>query len=511
MKLKNLIEIRLTKIRLAIFLLTFGANASFAAEGISIILQPDGTCGIDALIGNCVPCGYDNSNFGDGEEFNALAWTNGGSISDHRSLIKFDLSGIPTSANVLNATLTLFYNPTSSNASGLHSQTSGSNEAYIQEITSAWDEHTVTWNNQPSTTSNNQAYVPASLTSTQDYQVDITAIVQDFVNNPSLNNGMMIKLISESYYRCLLFASSDHPNPALHPKLEITYSPKDTSCFTFQPESCDGIDALIGDCVPCGYDTSNFGNTEEMNALAWTNGGAISNHRSLIKWNFDNIPTNATIISADLSLFFNPTSGNAGGLHSTTSGPNDSYLQKITSPWDEYTVTWNNQPSTTNVNQAYLPASITSTQDYTNIDVTALIQDLVNNPNANWGLMLKLDSESYYRCLLFASSDHPDRNLHPKLDVCYSVIDNAVTETSNVKNVFKVYPNPSNGSFNLSFHSIKGKSDLEIFNSIGEVVYSKNLEELNSDMQLQLSLASGIYMARLTNNNKSYTQKVTIN
>ena len=39
----------------------------------SLTIQPDSTCGKDALIGDCIPCGYPNSNFGYFSEFNALA------------------------------------------------------------------------------------------------------------------------------------------------------------------------------------------------------------------------------------------------------------------------------------------------------------------------------------------------------------------------------------------------------------------------------------------------------
>jgi hypothetical protein len=331
------------------------------------------------------------------------------------------------------------------------------------------------------------------------------------VDNPSQNYGMMLRLLSESHYRCLLFASSDHPDASLHPKIAVTYLPEDTACFTYQNGLCDGMDALIGDCVPCGYDTSNFGDSQEMNALAWTNNGHASNHRSLIKWNFDNIPSNATVISADLTLFYNPSSVNAGGLHSATSGTNDAYLLKVTSSWDENTVTWNNQPTTTTVNQVYLPASISPTQDYTNIDVTALVQDLISDPNANNGLMLQLLTESYYRCLLFASSDHPDASKHPKLNLCYTVLDNAISEYASGSDEFSIYPNPNTGSFTITLKDLKNSNQIEIFNSIGELVYSNYKIDHSSDKQLNFSFASGIYFARLIGKDKSLTKKIVIN
>src|SRR5262249_35786347 len=148
----------------------------------------------------------------------------------------------------------------------------------------------------------------------------------------------------------------------------------------FKPDDseCGGKDALIADCVPCGYDTSNWGLHPDFAAAAWTNMGNPSNERSLVQFDLSSIPPSAQITSALLSLFHNPTPASAPG-HSQLSGPNDALLQRITSTWDEMTVTWNTQPTTTTQNQVTLPPSTSATQDYTNIDVTALVQDMVNN------------------------------------------------------------------------------------------------------------------------------------
>lgn len=496
-----------TKSTLILFLiLAFFDNQAYSQKNY-FHSKPDGICGKDALIGNCVPCGYDNTNFGDAEEFNALAWTNGGAISNHRSLIQFDFTSIPPGSIVASATLHLFYNPTSSNASGFHSNLSGSNDSYIMKITSPWDEHTVTWNNQPSVTSVNEAYLSTSISNTQDYLVNVTAIVQDFIDNPSQNYGMMIKLATESYYRCLLFATSDHPNSQLHPEIEVRYSPAQTSCYTLQNGACDGIDALIGNCMPCGYDTSNFGNIQEFNALAWTNGGAISNQRSLIQWNLENIPTNATVQSASLSLYFNSTSSNASGLHSTISGLNNSYLKKITSPWDENTLTWNNQPSVTTVNQAPLPSSTSPTQDYLNINVTSLVQDMITNPATNFGLMLQLDVESYYRCLLFASSDHPNESKHPKLEICYSFV-NSVNENVIHDSEFEIFPNPSLGTISIQFNNLKSRGTFEIVDVIGQSIFEEKIN--SSQRNISFDLSKGIYWGILKNDSSINSKKIII-
>lgn len=495
------------KKRTILMLLFLNIFSTLIQASDKFTLQPGATCGKDALIADCVPCGYYNTNYGTSEEFNSLAWTNSGSTSNHRSLIQFDLKSIPPGSLVTSAYITLFYNPISSNAGGFHSNLTGPNASYFERILDQWDEDSVTWANQPATDTLNRVIVPMSVSDTENFIVDVTSLIQMMVDDPASNFGMMLRLQDESYYRCLLFASSDHPNDALHPKLEVNFSPATTSCLELQYASCNGIDALIGDCIPCGYDSTNFGDTYEFNALAWTNQGAISNHRSLIRWDLSAIPSNAVVSSADVSFFFNPTSVNASGVHSQLSGPNNAILEKITAPWDENVVTWNNQPTTATGTSVALPASPSATADYINIPITSLVQDMVSNPTTNYGLMLKLVTESYYRCLLFASSDHPNENLHPILNVCYSIPTSTI-DLSGLQSEMNIYPNPSTGEFNISVpENFVGQ--LKVIDAIGKIVMEKSVS--NSKMlQIRINQASGVYYVQLHNNNTTISKKIVI-
>ena len=495
-----------TLIKIIFIFCIFIQPLNIYSQNVNLILQPDSAHGKDALIADCIPCGYTYSNYGDFVEFNALSWTINSNNAIHRSLIQFDFSSIPTNSIVQNATLTLYFDPNSSNAFGLHSNLSGPNDAYLQKINSPWDEHLVTWNNQPPTTTNNQVYLEASTTGTENYTIDITQMVQDFVNHPEQNNGMMLKLVSESNYRCLLFESSDNQNISLHPKVEINYSKIDTGCLNLQYHAEKGIDALIADCIPCGYFNSNYGDFPEFNALAWTNGGNSSDHRSLIFWDLSKIPAHATIQNAFLNLYFSNSNINANGSHSSLSGPNDAYLQRILNPWDEHTVTWENQPLTTTMDEVYLPMSSNPTQDYMNLDVTKFISDMVKDPAKNYGLMLKLNTESAYRCLLFASSDNPDSSKHPKLSICYSISDSIIAND----NLFYIYPNPSPGKFTVSFNNLEYNSILKIYNSIGQELFNEALDKSILRKNLNLELSQGLYFVKLIYSEKEFAQKLII-
>lgn len=162
----------------------------------------------------------------------------------------------------------------------------------------------------------------------------------------------------------------------------------------------------------------NYGHNPQLAANAWTFNKEPGIIRSLLQFDLSSVPPNAEIIKASLSLYA-WDSDTGLGRHSPRSGSNEGLLQRVTSSWDENTVTWNTQPSSTELNQVLLPPSTSPEQNYLDIDVTTLVQDMVNNREASFGFMLKLRTESVYRILNFCSSDHTDATRHPKLNIEY--------------------------------------------------------------------------------------------
>jgi PKD repeat protein len=186
----------------------------------TIILQPGHDDGKDAVIGTYYP----DQNYYYHIDYIAMAWTIGGDPYVDRSLIEFDLSVVPSGASIINVSLSLYNSPDPTNNHGEHSSLSGPNTCWLQRITDEWDEYTVTWNNQPSTTTLHQVTLKQSVDPHQDYEdIDVTQLIKDIIDNPETGHGIMIRLITEEYYRCMIFASSDHPDPSLHPKLAITF------------------------------------------------------------------------------------------------------------------------------------------------------------------------------------------------------------------------------------------------------------------------------------------------
>ena len=227
--------------------LIFGFAIQNTFAQTTLILQPDSVQGKDAYVHSV----YSSTNTNFNDALHAMAWTWNGVPGVNRSLIEFDLSQIPVGTVVLDAKLYLYHKFPGGMPPSIvgHSQLSGTNETVFRRITSPWQEDSVTWNNKPSTTTQNEVVFPASTSPTQDYIVSVTNLVQDIVNDPSNSFGFQFKIQTESYYRGVFFYSSDAVNPANHPKLEITY---EDPCTVY-----DTINITVIDTVTV-YDTLNI-------------------------------------------------------------------------------------------------------------------------------------------------------------------------------------------------------------------------------------------------------------
>jgi PKD repeat protein len=114
---------------------------------------------------------------------------------------------------------------------------SGPNTCWLSRIIEGWDEHTVTWDNQPAITALNRVTIPQSTSPHEDYEdIDITQLVQDIVDNPETSHGFELSLVTEEYYRCMVFTSSDYFDPARRPKLVITYIAPVIANFSYTVE-----------------------------------------------------------------------------------------------------------------------------------------------------------------------------------------------------------------------------------------------------------------------------------
>ncbi len=160
-------------------------------------------------------------------------------------------------------------------------------------------------------------------------------------------------------------------------------------------------------------------NSSEIGGVAWTHLGDDIAMRAALKFDLSNIPSTATIISAKLTLYSNPTPINGVSDRANSGTDNSLLIQQITSPWNPVSVTWINQPIATASNEIVIPHTSEAFLDLVDIDVTDFVSNMVTN-NTNYGFLIRLKTESIYTSRIFASSKYSDEAKHPKLEILYT-------------------------------------------------------------------------------------------
>ncbi|NUM31447.1 MAG: PKD domain-containing protein [Bacteroidetes bacterium] len=93
---------------------------------------------------------------------------------------------------------------------------------------------------------------------------------------------------------------------------------------------------------------------------------------------------------------------------------------------------------------------------------------------------------------------------------CKDINITVAIQTINPKLKFQIFPNPGKGLFEVQMGKNSDEINIEIFNSIGKIVYS---EKLNAQAKytFKLDTSPGIYFVRVNDNGNYYSQKIVLN
>jgi hypothetical protein len=198
-----------------------------------LVLQPGPEKGKDAMICNLQP----GKNFGDHKYFETTYLSDSvlTVMRSTRSLIWFDLNDLPKSAIIKRVILRLYYdNPVPWDSTVFVSDSASATDvcpwygAVLQKITDPWEEHKVTWDNQPATTTDGQVYVSPFhpfIRNTNFISVDVTRLYMPTDNcDCGPWYGMFFRLWPVERFPGFRFASSDYPVKWMRPKLIIYYT-----------------------------------------------------------------------------------------------------------------------------------------------------------------------------------------------------------------------------------------------------------------------------------------------
>jgi len=172
-----------------------------------ITLQP-GPAGKDAAISSSIPA----NNFGN----ETYSWVGDFSTTITRLYIQFNLSSVPANARITDADLLLYQ----------YFTVGGSDFTIeLQKINNNWDESTISWDLQP--TRSSDPIITSSITAgaTTWKSWDIDDLVQAWLDGGIANYGVVVKDIDETSGDTMAyFYTSDYTiDTTKRPKLEIVY------------------------------------------------------------------------------------------------------------------------------------------------------------------------------------------------------------------------------------------------------------------------------------------------
>lgn len=370
-------------------------------------------------------------------------------------LLKFDLSGIPRGSRVICAALSLFAERWSGGPLAVGAYYV-KRENSIPAATWTWATSLMPWQMGGCNGPDDRSQMPASVTTVTNiytrYSWDLTQLVDDWVNGKLSNFGVSLQAMEELDQDTVWFTSSEDVPVANRPILVVLYVPPAGPTFTptatamrtatltatptrtSTPTRTPSLTSTPGMTIVtfqnglngysgC-YDTRISSESSTLNfANSDLKVGARQHLATLISFDLSNIPGNATVISATLSVYSYQREG---------SGSFGVDIYAVRRPWIEDQATWNTATSSvawglpgcnsTFSDRAEMRSdgvSVGATGWYT-WSVRDDVQRIVNQPGTNAGWLLRQSTE-LPGALYMHSSEHTTTSQRPKLSVAYSV------------------------------------------------------------------------------------------
>lgn len=231
------------------------------------------------------------------------------------------------------------------------------------------------------------------------------------IKDESSSASTATKLIAGKYL--FQFMIIDKNGLAAVDSVAVTVAPAQITTLDLSPVN-NPFETNVG--ILGGQDASNHTSIEEP-LCAWTINYVPVTVRNLIKFDLSSIPSNATIVSADLYMYSDTIPQNGDLVHANSGIDNSFVVQQVAANWDPATVTWFNQPTGLTTNQVVLP---NTPLPFLNMDIN--VKDIIStmiSTNTNYGFKLLLQSETEYTSRIFCSSYYSDASRHPRLVVKY--------------------------------------------------------------------------------------------
>ena len=157
-----------------------------------------------------------------------------------------------------------------------------------------------------------------------------------------------------------------------------------------------------------------------LGATTWTWNGRPGTERMFFKLDIPELPMCSEIIDARLNLWaaleINPSLGIPG--QPTYGSNNAAKIFRVAEPWDSNNVSWVNFPRIDANDFIILSQSVSTAQDYLNLDATKMVQNMV--ALGNYGMLFKMDNETTpFNSMMFYHEKAILENKRPLLEITY--------------------------------------------------------------------------------------------
>ena len=386
--------------------------------------------------------------------------------NESRSLIKFNLSSIPSDAIILSAEMKLTYATTQ--------ETIGVD---IHRLTSSWNENTITWN-----TTYSWITIPYGTFTTWHTNpciyVPLTDAVIDWIENGYNNYGILLK-ISWGSGNCNFESKESASSSSDKPSLEVTYIELPVADFYGTPTSGTApltvqfFDQSINSPTSWSWNFGDGNTSSQQNpSHTYINPGNYTvSLTSSNSYGSDN-ETKSNYIHVDgpspvADFYGAPTSGTAPLTVQF-------YDQSINSPtsWSWHfgdgNIASQQNPSYTYINSGNYTVSLTATNSYGS------------------------DTEAKYNYIVAPSG----------------------IEDIDFISFISIHPNPNTGEFVIEIEFTKPTDlDIELLNVIGQVIYEENLNKYAGAYKKSIDVGNnetGIYILQLITEKGTINKKIII-
>ena len=364
--------------------------------------------------------------------------------SDQRAaLLRFELEGLASGDIIQHAVLSVYVSD--------HTMGTADVPLSLYRVLRPWVENEANWYNatagdlwtlagcnSPSADRSSVPSAGATLNTTGIWvDLDITRLVQAWVDHPASNFGVILKAgnTGQPGDEYGLRSGNYAAEPETRPRLSISYTPAGEGSLTPTPTVAYGqpADVVFQQLVnPAGYsgtyDTyiSDYGDPDNNYGGESAVRLRSNDHRaSLIRFDISSIPANALVYGATLNLYvqsrtnINPLAVTAYRLlHSWNDMQATWYDAALDQPWS---FPGANGLTTDRSAEAFAGAVLDATGVWSTWDVRALAQDWIANPDANFGVIFKAGSGTQVEYSLVAGHYLANPSLRPYLDISYAL------------------------------------------------------------------------------------------